>query len=122
MASSKKKVITFEDQIKRLNDNFGISESESANVFSSHKKVMEEIIAEQRDAEVKEFEMITYAGNYNFSWDEEATKVDSSGNKFTSPAHYNMNFAAPRFMIDLANEKVDFSGVPSMNDIKSAVA
>jgi hypothetical protein len=121
---AKTKVITFEQQLDKMEEQHGIPVEDSLNVFGSFRKTFESMISDEADAKTKNFEFETPLGIYAFNIVDAEERVNSSdGSKFMAPEHYEVNFGIPNYVVDLANKNVDFSTIPSASEIaKSKVA
>ena len=120
---AKHKVITFEEQLKLLEENHGVPSADAMNVFTKFKLNMEDIIGKEADANNKSFELQTVFGSYGFEWQDAAQRINSAdGVAYEAPAHYAANFAFPRWAVDVSNKNVDFSAVPTAADIAKSKA
>lgn len=119
---AKKKVFTFEDQLEKMNSLYGIPVEDGVNVFTNHRKTVETLITEEVEKGTKNIEFETPLGAIGFAWAEEQSKIDSNGTEYTVPAHYTGSFAFPSAFLDLANANVDFSGIPSKEEVETEKA
>ncbi len=116
-----KVTISFEEQLAKLEEKFGVPSSDAANVFSKYKETLVEMCHEQADASAKSVEFQTLFGTFGFEWVEEEKRVNGSdGVEYNAPSHYIGAFAWPVFLSDAINYLVDFSEVPSASEIKAS--
>lgn len=121
MAVKKTKVITFEEQLKKMEEDYGIPSQDSLNVISGLVKVVESTITEETSKDTEDFEIQTPLGFIGFSKVDASERINTAdGTKFTAPAHYVGNYAFPNNFINLANANVDFSQIPNISDIQSS--
>lgn len=121
--AEKKKVFTFEDQLKSMSETHGIPQEDAVNVFSAYKKTMEDILGAEADLGTKSFELQTPFGAYGLEWKDSEKRINSAdGVEYTAPAHYIGNFAFPKWVVDVANKNVDFSSVPSSSEVARSKA
>ena len=117
------KTITFDEQIARMNDLFGIPKEDALNVFSNYKKTLEVVIGEEADAGTKQFELITPLGGFALDWQNAEERINSAdGVAYTAPACYVGEFSYPKWIVETANKNVDFSAIPSSSEIAASKA
>ena len=117
------KSITFESQLAKMNELFGIPETDSLNVFSSYKKTVTAMLGEEADAGTKQIVMETPFGEFGLNWNDAEERINSAdGVAYTAPAHYSGEFGFPRWVVEAANKNVDFSTVPNASEIAGSKA
>ncbi len=120
---AKEKVFTFEDQLERMNELFGVGKEDAINVFVNFKKTMETVIREESTAGTEHFTLENPFVSTSLKWKKEENRINANdGAEYVSPAHYVASFGIPSWTVDIANENVDFSSVPNSSDIKASKA
>lgn len=108
-----KKELTINEQAKLLASAHGLGEADALNFMECHTKVIDDFIAEQRDAGTKEFAVNTHIGKIAFDWADEEVRFDKdSGAEFNAPAEYGVRVSMNEKFILTANANVDYSEVP----------
>jgi hypothetical protein len=108
-------VVTFDEQLKLLNERRGVPVADAKNVFNGLVTVQKELIEEYTEKGVSRFAFETPIGGYGFLLRPEETRRTSDGKMHRVTEHYEGYAAFPTVLLNLANSKFDLT-VETLSD------
>lgn len=118
-AENKKRVISFADQLQKLEETHGITETDALNVLSKYRSVLDKIVEDETTSfDCDSVSIATPFAMYQLINEDEETRIDSvTGTEYVVPQRWALGISVPDTFLHIANRNVDWSSIPEKDTI-----